>query len=114
MKAKEIKDILSYPCAGKCQGCKLNIKVLHTFECAALLYNMDDWIKNIPVKPTPVKDKRVIAVQESGTFHNQFKDDCTTCPLYNHKLNKCTVVLWKESNLFLKCCEKEGIDISDN
>ena len=110
MKTKEIKDVLSYPCAGKCQGCMLNIKVLHTFECAALVYSMDNWIRNISTEAKPVLDKRVTAVREAGVIHNQFKEDCTTCPLYNHSLNKCNVLFWKERNLFLKLCEKEGID----
>ena len=109
MKVKEIKDILSYPCAEKCQGCKLNIKVLHTFQCAALVYKMDDWIHNISLK-TSALDKRVNAVKEAGILHNQFKDDCTTCPLYNHKLNKCNIVFWKERNLFLKLVNRYSVD----
>ena len=110
MRTKDIKDILSYPCAGKCQGCKLNIKVLHTFECAALVYSMDDWVKNISFGEKPLLDKKADAVRGAGVIHNQFKDDCQTCPLYNHKLNKCNVTFWKERNLFLKLCDQEGLD----
>lgn len=110
MKIKEIKDILSYPCAEKCQGCKLNINVLHTFECAALFYDMDSWVKNITFGDKPLLDKKVNAVREAGIIHHQFKDDCTTCPLYNHKLNKCNVVFWKEKNLFLKLTKDLDIE----
>lgn len=110
MKIKDIKDILSYPCAEKCQGCHLNIKVLHTFECAALFYHMDDWIKNISTRSKPVLDKKVMAIREAGVIHNQFKNDCKTCPLYNHKLNKCNVIFWKERNIFLRLCKNEDLD----
>ena len=109
MKTKDIRDILSYPCTGKCRGCKLNIKVLHAFECAALVYSMDTWKDNISVNAKPVLDKRVMAIREAGVIHNQFKHDCKVCPLYNHKLNKCMVIFWKEKNLFLKFC-----DVLDN
>ena len=112
MKIKDIKDILSYPCMGNCQGCKLNIKVLHTFECAALVYPMDNWVENISIHSKPVLDKRVSAIREVGVIHNQFKEDCETCPLYKHKLNKCNIKFWKERNIFLKLSES-ALDSTD-
>jgi hypothetical protein len=93
----------------KCQGCHMNIRVLHGFDCAARFCSLDTWGEkllhicriqsNFPVE---------VAIGEVIYQHKHHKEDCTACPFWDEKFGKCEIKRFQNRQTILRVmrCEE--------
>ena len=113
MRIKEILKELSNCDQLKCQGCKFNIKVLHSFDCAAHIFDINAWKERLTnvLNEKYNKDK---AFLEAIDLHEKNKLDCNLCPLYD-MYHKCALKRFQDRQTILRTMRKEnGMDETED
>ena len=96
----------------KCQGCHMNIKVLHSFDCAARFCSIDTWNeKLLHICRINSKYPLEVAIGEVVYQHKKHKDDCTQCPFYDSTYNKCEIKRFQDRQTILRTMRACGDDI---
>ena len=92
----------------KCQGCKLNIKVLHGFDCAAHFCYIDSW-KDMLYRLLIRYQKNIKCnmLIKAINIHEKFKGRCVKCPLYNGKYSKCELENFQKRQTILRLMRSE-------
>ena len=94
----------------KCQGCKLNIKVLHGFDCAAHIYYIDAWKNHLyNILDNNKKYSKYCAFLNALELHEKNKADCNLCPLYDTKYNKCELENFQKRQTLLRTMREEEV-----
>ena len=110
----QVKEVIKelYKCNKlKCQGCHLNIKVLHSFDCAARIFPLEVWKDRlVNALKKGAKDE---AFLEAIDIHEKNKDDCKKCPLYEPKFGNCELKLFRDRQDILRAMRDAGESDAD-